>query len=109
MLHFTDYIDFRNGNHYQTSDECILSDHGCTEEIANRISSQNVEGENPEFRTLTPEALNEQIKESIGLLTRRLEELIRLVQVTNTSRLPNSHLRTELGTSSGTAMPQCDI
>ena len=86
-----------------------MSHHDSTEEIANRSSSKNVEGEIPEFQTFqTPEAVNEQIRGFIGLLTRQLEELTRLVQGMTTSRHPNSYPRTELGTTSGMVMPQSD-
>ena len=108
VLHFFDYGELRNGKHYQTSKERILSHYGSTEEIANRSSSENVEGELPEFQTLTKEAFNEQTRRFFAPLTRQLEELSRLVQRTTTSRYPNSYARTELGTTSGTAMPQFD-
>ena len=108
MLNFFDYRELRNGKRYQTSDERILNHHGSTEEIAHRSSSENVEGELPEFQTLTQEAVNEQNRGFSAPLTRQLEELTRLVQGMATSRYPNSYPRTELGTTSGTAMPQFD-
>ena len=85
-----------------------MSNHGSTEEIANGVSSENVEGEIPEFQTLTQEAVNEQIRGFIAPLTRQLEELTRLVQGMTASKHPNSYPRTELGTTSGTAMPQSE-
>ena len=108
MLHSIDYRELRNGKRYQTSDEREMSHHGSTEEITNRTSSENVEEENPEIQTLTQEAVNEQITVFFAPLTRQLEELTRLVQGMSTSRHPNSYPRTELGTTSGTAMPQYD-
>ena len=108
MLHSTDYKELANGKGYQTYNERTVSHHGSTEEIANRISSENVEGKSLEFQTLTQEAVNEQIRGFIASLTRQLEELTRLVQRMTTSRHPNSYRRTELGTTSGTAMPQSD-
>ena len=108
MLHPTDYRELRNGKRYQTSNERIMSNHGSTEEIANRNSSQNVKGDVPEFRTLTQEAVNEQIRVFMAPLTRQLEELTWLVQGMTTSRHPISYCRTDLGTTSGTAMPQSD-
>ena len=60
------------------------------------------------MQTLTQEAVKEQIREFIAHLTRQLEGLTRLVQGMTTSRYPNSYPRTELGTTSGTAMPQSD-
>ena len=106
MLKSTDYRELRNGKRYQTSTERTLSNHGCTEELAaNRSLSENVEGEVPEFQTLTQEAVNEQIRGFIAPLIRQLEELTRLVQGMTTSRHSNSYPRTELGTTSGTAMP----
>ena len=62
MLHSTDYRELRNGKLYQTSIERTMSNHGRTEEIANRSSSENVEGEVAELQTLTQEAVNEQIR-----------------------------------------------
>ena len=108
MLHSTDYRELRNGKRYQTSDQRIMSHHGITEEIANRSSSENVEGEIPEFQTLTQEAVNEQIRGFIAPLIRQLEEFIRLVQGMTASCHPNSYPRTELGTTSGTAIHQSD-
>ena len=88
--------------------ERIMSNHGSTEEIINRISSENVKGEAPEFQTLTHEAVNEQIRGFIAPLTRQLEDLTSLVQGMTTSWHPNSYPTTELGTTSGTVMPQSD-
>ena len=102
MVDSNDYRELRNGKRYQTSNERIMSNHGSTEKIANRSSSQNVE-EVPEFQTLTQEAVNEQIRGFISPLTRQLEELTRMVQGVTTLRHPN-----ELGTTSGTAMPRYD-
>ena len=42
--------------------ERTMSNHGTTEEIAIRSSSENVEGEVSEFQTLTQETVNEQIR-----------------------------------------------
>ena len=108
MLHSTDYREIRNGKHYQTSIERIISNHGSTEEIANGLSSENIEGDIPEFQTLTQEAFNEQIRGFIDPPTRQLEELTRLLQGMTTSRHPHSYPRTELGATSGMAMPQSD-
>ena len=108
MLPSTDYRELRSVKRYQTSDEGVMSHHGSTEEIANRRSSENVRGEIPEFQTLAQEAVNEQIRGFIAPPTRQLEELTRLVQGMSTSRHWNSYPRTELGTTSGTAMPQSD-
>ena len=108
MLHSTDYRELRNGKRYQTSIERPMNNHGSTGEFANRGSLENVEGEVPEFQMLTQEAVNEQIRWFIAPLTRQLEELTRLVQGMTTSRHPNSYPRTELGITSGTAMPQSD-
>ena len=58
MLHSTDQGELTNGKRCQTSNESIMSNHGSSEEIANRNSSENVEGELPEFQTLTQEAIN---------------------------------------------------
>ena len=85
-----------------------MSNHGSSEEIANRSASENVGREVPEFQTLTQEAVNEQIRGFIGPLTRQLEELTRLVQGMTTLRHPNSYPKTELGTTSGTAVPRSD-
>ena len=81
-----------------------MSNHGSTDEIADRNSSENVEGEIPEFEALTQEAVNEKMRGFIAPLTRQLEELTRLVQGMTTSRHPNSYPRTELGTTFGTCL-----
>ena len=62
MLHSTDYRELRDGKRYQTSIERIMSNHGSTEEIADRSSSKNVEGEIPEVETLKLESVNQQIR-----------------------------------------------
>ena len=85
-----------------------MSHHSSTEKVANRSASENVEGEFPEFQTLTQEAVSEQIRGFIAPLTCQLEELTRLVQGMTTSRHPNSYPRTELGITSGTAWPRSD-
>ena len=108
MLNSIDYGELRNGKPYLTSDESEMSHHGSTEEIANRNSSENVVGENPEMQTLTQEAVDEQITAFIAPLNRQLEELTRLVQEMSTSRHQNSYPRTDFSTTSGTAMPQSD-
>ena len=86
-----------------------MSHHDSPEELASRILSENVVGENPEMQTLTQEAVDEQIRGFIAPLTLQQEELTRLVQETSTSRHPNSSPRNELGTTSGSAMPHSDI
>ena len=108
MLHYTDCRELRNGKRNQTSIERVMSNHSSTEEITNRSLSENVDGKIPEFQTLTQETINEQIRGFFAPLTRQLEELTRLVQGMTTSRHPNSYPRAELGTTSGTAMPQSD-
>ena len=67
MLHSNDYRDLRNRKHYQTSIEHIMSNHGSTEEVADRRSSENVEEEVPEFQTLTQEAVNEHLEDTLLL------------------------------------------
>ena len=109
MVQSTDYRDLRNGKGYQTSIERTMSNYGCTEEIADGNSSENVEGEIPEFQALTQEAVNEQIRGFIAPLTLQLEELTRLVQRLSTSSHPNSYPRIELVTTSGTAKPHSDM
>ena len=73
MLNSTDYRELRNGERYQTSIEPIMSNHGSTEGITKRSSSENVGGEVPEFQTLTQEAANEQIRGSTAPLTRGVD------------------------------------
>ena len=108
MLNSINYRALRNGKRYLTSDKREMSHHGSTEDIANRSSSENVVGENPDTQTLTQEAVDERIRGFIAPLNRQLEELTRLVQEMSTSRHPRSNPRTELGTTSGMAMPQFD-
>ena len=67
MLHSTDYRELRTGKRYQTSIERIMSNHGSTEEVADRMLSENVAQEVPEFQTLTQEAVNEQLEDSLVL------------------------------------------
>ena len=86
-----------------------MSHHGSTEEMTNRNLSENVKGGYSEIQTLTQEAVDEQIRGFTAPLTRQLEELTRLVQEMSTSGYPSSYPRTELGTTSGTAMPQSDL
>ena len=105
MFNPTEYRELRNGKQYPTSVERTMSNHGSTEEIANRSSSENVEGEVSDFQSLTQETVNEQFRGFIAPLTRQLEELTRLVQGMTTSRHPNSYPSTELGTTFVTAMP----
>ena len=59
--------------------------------------------EKSRIRTLTQEAVNEQIKGCIAPLTRQLEELIRLVQVLVTTPRPCHYSRADFCTTSGTA------
>ena len=108
MPNSTDYRELRDGERHQTSTERNVSNHGSMKELANRSASENVEGEVLEVQTLTQEAVNEQIRGFIAPLTRQLEELTRLVQGMTTSRHPNTYPKTELGTTSGRAMPQSD-
>ena len=92
MHHSTDYREFEMvSKRYQTTIERIMSNRGSTEEIANRSSSENIEGEIPEFQALSQEAVNEQVNEFIAPLTHQLEELPRLVEGMTTSRHPNSY------------------
>ena len=91
------------------SDEIELNHHGITEEIADRNSLEKIVEENPKMQTLTQEAVDEQIRGFFAPLTRQLEELTRLVQEMSNSRHPISYPRTELGDTSGTAMPQSNI
>ena len=70
MLISIDYREFRNGKCHLTSDGNEMSHHGSTEVIANRTSSENVVGENPEMQTFTQEAVDGQIRGFIAPLTR---------------------------------------
>ena len=108
MLHSTNYTEVRNGKLYKTAAEREISHRGGTEELVNRNSSENVEGESPEIQTLTERAINGQIRGFIAPLTRQVEELTKLVQGMSTSRHLNAYPRTELGTTSGAAIPQSD-
>ena len=85
-----------------------MSHQGSSEQIASRSSSENVDGEILEVKTLAQEAVNEQIRGFIAPLTRQLEELTRLAQGLTTSWHPNPHPRMELGVTSRTAMLQSD-
>ena len=86
-----------------------MTNQSSTEEIANRSSSDIVERQISELQALIRETFNEQIRGFIAHLTHQLEELTRLVQGMTTSRNQISYLRSELGTTSGTAMPQSEM
>ena len=107
MLDSAEYRELTKGKQYQTLIELTMSDHGSKEENAIGISLENVKGEISEIQPLTQEAVNEQIRGLIAPLTRQLE-LIRLMQEMTNARHPNQYPRTEFGTTSGTAMPQSD-
>ena len=66
-----------------------MSDHGSSKENATGSSSENIEGVASEIQTLTQGAVNEHIRCLIAPLTRRLEELTRLVQGLTTTQHPN--------------------
>ena len=83
-----------------------MSDRGSIEENVTGNSSENVEGEASEVQTLTQERVNEQIRGLIAPLTHQLEELTRLVQEMVTTQHPDHYLRTDFGTTSGTASYQ---
>ena len=100
MPNSTDNRGLKNGKRYRTSIERILRNHGSTEEIAKKCSSENVEREIPEFQTWTHEGVKEQIRGFIAPQTRQLEELTRLVQGMTTSWHPSSSPGIELGTIS---------
>ena len=86
-----------------------MSDHGSTEENVTGNSSENVEGEVFEIQTLTQEAVNEQIRAFVAPLTRKLEELTRLVQGMVTTPHPSHYPRTDFGATCGIATYQSDI
>ena len=109
MFNSTEYRELRNDKRYQMLIVRTMSKQGSTEEIANGSSSEFAGREVSEFQTLTQEAVIEQIRVFIAPLTRQLDECTRLVQGMTTSRHPNFYPRTELGITSGTAMPQSDI
>ena len=108
MLDYTEYGELRNGKRYQASIELTMSDHGTTKENAIGVSSENVDGEVSESQTLTQEAVNEQIRGFPAPLTHHPDDLTRLAQETTTARRSNHYPGTEFGTTSGTAIPQCD-
>ena len=85
-----------------------MSDHGSTKENATGISSENVEREVSQVKTLTQKAVNEQIRGFIAPLACQLDELTGLVQGMTTTQYPNYYPRTEFGTTSATAIPQSD-
>ena len=67
MHHSIDYRELRNGKRYQTSTERKMSNQGSNEELVNRSSSENIEGEGPQIHTLTQEAVIEQIRDFLLL------------------------------------------
>ena len=71
-------------------------------------SSENVEREVNEIQTLTQERVNEQIRGFIVPLTRKKEELTRLVQGMLTTQHPDYYPRTDFGATFGTVSYQSD-
>ena len=75
-----------------------MSENGYIEDNRVDESSENTEEEVPEFRVLTQEVVNEQVR-SFGLiappLTRQLEELTRLVQGMVTTPHPSHYPRAD--------------
>ena len=80
MLDSEKYRKLRNGKRYCTSTERTMSDNASIQGNITANSSKNIKGEVNEIQMLTQEAVNEQIRGFISLLTRQLEELTRLVQ-----------------------------
>ena len=85
-----------------------MSESGSVEDNRAGNFSEITLGEVPEIRTLTQEAVNQQIKRFIGPVTRQLEELSRLVQGMVTIPHPSHYPRTDYSTISGTAVQQPD-
>ena len=83
-----------------------MSENGSIEYNSAGNSSENTEGEFPEIRTLTQEAVNEQIKGFIAPLTCQLEELIRLVLGMVTTPHPSHNPRFDYNTIPGRAAHQ---
>ena len=85
-----------------------MSESGSVENYRADNSSANSDGEVPENRILTQEAVNEQIKGFIAPLTRQLEELTRLVQGMVATPRPTHYPRTDYHIISGTIVHQPD-
>ena len=109
MFDSEEYRELRNGRR-----DCFIRERRMCENISiaeNVVedSLENVEGEISEIQTLTQEAVNEQMKWFIALLTHLLRKLTRWVQVMTTTRHPNHYLKTEIRTTSGTITQQSDM
>ena len=108
MLDFDSYRELRNGKRYNTNSGQTVSEKSSTEDNRAGNSSENIEEEVPEIGTLTQEAVNEQIKEFSNPLTRRLEEMTRLVQGMVKKPHSNHYPRTDYSTIFGAVIYQPD-
>ena len=108
MLDFYFYRELRNGKKYNADPARIMSENGSVEDNRAGNSSENTEEEVPQIRTLTQEALKEQIEGFMAPLTRQLEEFTRLVQEMVTTPHASHYPRTDYSTISGTAAHQPD-
>ena len=108
MLNFNSYQELKNGKKYNNNLGRTMSQSGGVEDHRASNSSEYIEEEVPEIRTLNQEAVNEQIKGFIALLTRQLEELTGLVQGMVKTPHPSHYPRTDYSTFSGTAAHHLD-
>ena len=86
-----------------------MSENGSVADNNAGNSSDIIEEELPEIRTVTQEVVNEQIKEFIAALASQLEELTQLVYGMVTTPHPSHYSMTDYGTISGTAAHQPTI
>ena len=85
-----------------------MSENGNSEDNRASKSWENAEEEVLEIRTLTQEAVNEQVKGFSTPLTRQLEELTWLVQGMLTTPHPIHYPRADYNATSGAAVYQPD-
>ena len=108
LPNFDSYRELKTGGRCNLNSGCTMSENCSVENSRTGYSSVNAEEEVLEMRTLTQEAVNEQIQGCIVPLTRQLEELTLLVQGMVTTPHPSIYPRTDYSTISGTAAHQPD-
>ena len=108
MLDSDSYRELGNGKRYKTGSDRTMSENASVEDNRAGHSAENTEQEVPKIRTLTQEAVNEQIKGFIAPLTNQLKELTRLVQEMVKTPNPNHYRRIDCRTICGTAANQPD-
>ena len=93
MQTFDSIREFRNGKRDNIAGTATMGENNSSEGNSNLNSHETNGNEKTEIRTLTHEEGNEQSKNFIAQLTRRLDYLIRLVQGLSVRPYSNHYLR----------------